>query len=215
MTKHKNLIISILLLLFSCGVSATPFEGVIYFKKTSGSEHTYFRYYIKGDNVRIEDVNEEGQLNGILLIDMTKVSLKMLSCSAQLYIEVPISPSSEQPRIKVDRTGEVKMIAGQECELWKALDTQDYTRFEFWVHEDNYPFFSPMLRMLNRKDKIAKAWIGLLIGDTFFPFEGIEYSSTGKEVTRLEVIELKPMELDPDLFTIPSNYSLFERRINN
>ncbi len=54
-----------------------------------------------------------------------------------------------------------------------------------------------------------------MIGGDFFPFEGIEYSSTGKELTRLQVIEIKEMELDEELFDIPSNYSLFERKINN
>lgn len=215
MINHKILISSLLFFIFSLVASASPFEGIIYFKKSGETEQSFFRYYVKGDKVRIEDINEEGTLNGILLIDMSKVSLKMLSCSAQLYIDVPISPSTEQPRIKVDRTGEVKMISGKECELWNVLDTENYTRFEFWVHQDEYPFFTPMLRMLNRKDKIAKAWVGLLIGEDYFPFEGVEYSSTGKELTRLEVIEIEETKLDDELFIIPSNYSLFERKINN
>jgi len=215
MIIFKRLIFSVLLLIFVSDLGANPFEGIIYFQKKEGDNITFFKYFIKGDKVRIEDVNEEGSLNGILLIDMSKASLKMLSCNSQLYIDVPISPENEKPEVKIERSGEFKMINGKECELWKVLDTKDYSRFEYWVNNGDYPFFSPMLRMLNRKDNIALAWTSILVGDNYFPFSGIEYSSTGKELTRLEVIEIEEKNLDTSLFVIPANYSLFERKISN
>ena len=215
MVIFKRLICSILLLFFISNVEANPFEGIIYFQKKDGDQVTFFKFYIKGDNVRIEDVNDEGKLNGILLIDMSKVSLKMLSSSSQLYIEVPVTLETEKADVIVEHSGDTKMINGKECELWKVQNTKDYSRYEFWVNKGEYPFFSPMLRMLNRKDNIALAWINLLVGDHYFPFLGIEYSSTGKELTRLEVIEVDEKDLDASLFVIPSNYSLFERKINN
>jgi hypothetical protein len=215
MNYYKCLITNLILILFVLNVSANPFEGVIYFQKTEGDNVTYFKYYVKGDNVRIEDVKEGGKLNGILLIDMKTVSLKMLSCSSQLYIEVPLSPPAEKPQVKIEKTGEIKVINGEECELWKVVDAKEFSRYEYWVNQGDYSFFSPMLRILNRKDKIALAWVSLNVNDNYFPFEGTEYSSTGKVITRLKVIEIKEKVLDPELFNIPSNYSLFERRINN
>ena len=215
MNYFKYLITNLILILFVLNASANPFEGVIYFQKTEGDDITFFKYYVKGDKIRIEDVNEGGKLNGILLIDMKTVSLKMLSCSAQLYIVVPLSPPAEKPQVKIEKTGEIKIINGEECELWKVVDAQEFSRYEYWVNEGNYSFFSPMLRILNRKDKIALAWVSLDVNDNYFPFEGTEYSSTGKVITRLKVIEIKEKVLDPELFNIPSNYSLFERRINN
>lgn len=215
MKLYKYLLTSLFIFSLSLASYANPFEGVIYFQKTDSKDVNFFRYYVKGDKVRIEDVSESGELNGILLIDMNKVSLKMLSCGAQLYIDVPISDQVNTPKVKIERTGDVKMIAGKECERWKILDTENFSSFEFWVNEGNYPFLTPMLRMLNRNDNIALAWVSLLSGDNFFPFEGIEYSSTGKELTKLQVIDIKEMELDSELFNIPENYSLFERKINN
>ncbi len=215
MKLYKYLLTSLFLFFLSLSSFANPFEGIIYFQKTEGKQVNFFRYYVKGDKVRIEDVNDKGELNGILLIDMKKVSLKMLSCSAQMYIDVPISEQVKSPKIKISRTGEMKMVAGKECERWKILDTEEFSSYEFWVNEGNYPFLTPMLRMLNRNDNIALAWISLLIGDNYFPFEGTEYSSTGMELTKLQVIEIKESVLDSDLFLIPANYSLFERRINN
>lgn len=213
MNHYKQFIAVITLLLLTTLVFSKPFEGVIYFKKMEEKEVTYFRYYVKGDNVRIEDVNEGGLLNGILLIDMEAETLKMLSCSAQMYIDVPVSPESEKPTVKIDRTGNKKSISGKECELWKVENTSDNTSYEFWVSEGDYSFFIPMLKVINRNDNIALAWLSAMIGSDYFPLEGIEYSSTGKELTKLEVIEIKEKQLNTDLFDIPTNYSLFEKKM--
>jgi hypothetical protein len=195
-------------------VYSSPFEGTIFFQKEGASEVTYFKYYIKGDKIRIEDVNEGGVLNGILLIDMKDASLTMLSCSAQMYIDVPIVEKSAKPNIKIDRTGKVKMIQGEECELWKVVNTKNFSQYEFWVNEGDYSFFTPMLNLLNRNDNIALAWVGLMMGNNYFPFVGTEYSSTGKLLTKLEVLEIREDELDSELFAIPDDYVLFERSKN-
>lgn len=211
MKKGIQLFLSLFLLFFVTSLFANPFEGVIYFQKIDDKEVTYFRYYIKDDHIRIEDVNEGGIINGILLIDLKDKTLKMLSCSAQMYIDVPIAPENDKLKIKIDRTGEVKMIVGKECELWKVVNLVDYSNFEFWVSKGEFPFFTPMLNMLNRNDKIALAWISTMMGNDYFPFEGVEYSSTGKMITKLEVLEIKEQEIDIDLFNVPVNYSLFEK----
>lgn len=202
-----------ILILLSTRLFSSPFEGVIYFQKMENKEVTFFKYYIKGDKVRIEDVNEGGLLNGILLIDLENASLKMLSCSAQMYIDVPVSPESEKPNIKIDKTGDKKIISGKECELWNVVNTSNHTTFDFWVGEGDYSFFTPMLKVINRNDNIALAWLSTMVGNSYFPFEGVEYSSTGKEITKLEVLKVNEKELDSNLFEIPSNYSLFEKKI--
>lgn len=211
MKKGIQLFLSLFLLLFTVSLFANPFEGVIYFQKIDDKEVTYFRYYIKDNQVRVEDVNEGGIINGILLIDLKDKTLKMLSCSAQMYIDVPIAPENDKLKVKIDRTGEVKMIVGKECELWKVVNLVDYSNFEFWVSKGEFSFFTPMLNMLNRNDKIAMAWISTMMGNDYFPFEGVEYSSTGKLITKLEILEIKEQEIDTDLFKVPANYSLFEK----
>ena len=56
--------ISLLVLAFLAGatlVSAQPFEGIIEFTKTTGPVVTTYRYYVKGDRIRIEVVGLDGQ----------------------------------------------------------------------------------------------------------------------------------------------------------
>lgn len=211
MKRQLRILSTLIVLALATSSFASPFEGVIFFQKVDGKDVTYFRYYVKGDHIRIEDVNEGGVLNGILLINMQEKSLKMLSCSAQMYIDVPVAKESERPKVKIDRTGEVRMILGKECELWKVVNMVDYSNYEFWVNVGEYNFFTPMLKMLNRNDNIALAWVSSMMGHNYFPFQGAEYSSTGKLLTKLEVIDIKDKELDLNLFDIPANYSLFEK----
>ena len=203
----------VILVLLSTRLFSSPFEGVIFFQKMEDKEVTFFRYYVKGDKVRIEDVNEGGLLNGILLIDLKEASLKMLSCSAQMYLNIPVTQENEKPKVKIDRTGNKKLISGKECELWKVENTSNYSSYEFWVGEGDYAFFTPMLKVINRNDNIALAWLSTMISSSYFPFEGVEYSSTGKEITKLEVIEIKEKELENDLFEIPANYTIFEKKL--
>jgi hypothetical protein len=211
MKKHLLILFTLFSFLLNSNSYAKPFEGIIFFQKSDGEEVTYYRFYVKENRVRIEDVNEGGLLNGILFIDLEDESMKMASCSAQMYINVPKAPEGDKPRVKIDRTGEVKMIIGRECELWKIVNVHDYSNYEFWVDKGEYTFFNPMLKMLNRNDNIALAWVSSMMGQDYFPFEGIEYSSTGKQLTKLEVIDLKEQDLDKGIFEIPSNYTLFEK----
>jgi len=211
MIKSLQLFLSLFLLLITSSLFASPFEGIIFFQKMDDADITYYRYYVKEEHIRIEDVNEGGVINGILLINLKEKTLKMLSCSAQMYIDVPIAPKSENPKVKIDRTEEVRMILGNECELWKVINLEDHSNFEFWVNKGEYSFFTPMLNMLNRNDKIALAWVSTMMGNHYFPFEGVEYSSTGKMITKLEVLDIEQKEVDIDLFKVPMNYSLFEK----
>ena len=45
--------------LFTTMTQAQSFEGVIEFKKTSGPVVTSYKYYVKGDHVRIEEVSSK------------------------------------------------------------------------------------------------------------------------------------------------------------
>lgn len=211
MIKSIQLFLSLFLVLITSSLYANPFEGIIFFQKMDGVDVTYYRYYVKDEHIRIEDVNEGGVINGILLINLKEKTLKMLSCSAQMYIDVPLAPKSNNPKVKIDRTGDVKMIIGNECELWKVTNMEDRSNFEFWVNKGDYSFFTPMLNMLNRNDKIALAWVSTMMGEHYFPFEGVEYSSTGKLITKLEVLDIIKKQVDIDLFNVPVNYILFEK----
>ena len=66
MNFYLRSLLFVLALTICSNVLAGPFEGVIFFQKADGQDVTYFRYYIKGNHIRIEDVNEGGGLNGML-----------------------------------------------------------------------------------------------------------------------------------------------------
>ena len=54
----------------STGAWAQAFEGIIEFTKTTGPVITVYKYYVKGDHVRIEEISARGEVQGIMLVDM-------------------------------------------------------------------------------------------------------------------------------------------------
>ena len=55
--------------LASASLQAQNLEGVIEFTKTTGPVVTNYRYYVKGDRVRIEEISARGDVQGIMLVD--------------------------------------------------------------------------------------------------------------------------------------------------
>ncbi|HRH36912.1 MAG TPA: hypothetical protein PK760_01120, partial [Flavobacteriales bacterium] len=63
---HRSLFIAgIALLGFSTNLNAQGFEGVIEFTKTTGPVITNYKYYVKGDRIRIEEISSRGEVQGI------------------------------------------------------------------------------------------------------------------------------------------------------
>jgi hypothetical protein len=64
---------------------------------------------------------------------------------------------------------------------------------------------------LNRKDKLAVYFMNIPDLEGFFPMVGIERKTDGVELTKLQVSNIEEGDLDDALFTIPTDYSKFER----
>ena len=64
----KSLGLSMLFLMLSFSSWASPFEGYLEFKWTKSSISTTYKYYVKGENVRVEEINQDGEVEGIMLV---------------------------------------------------------------------------------------------------------------------------------------------------
>ena len=66
------------------GLGAQSFEGVIDFTKSTGPVVTTYRYFVKGEHVRIEEISARGEVQGIMLVDTrdrTVPALRRERCS--------------------------------------------------------------------------------------------------------------------------------------
>ena len=205
--------LSTTLLAFALAFSAAAqsFEGVIEFSKTTGPVVTVYKYYVKGDHVRIEEISARGEVQGIMLVDMHDRTVTALSPERKLYMDVPNMRLPKDVDTKVEKTGEMKDLAGYKCEKWVVKSGTEDRVITFWVAADEFNFFLPLLETLNRKDEQAVFFLEIQDAKGGFPMLGIEQKMDGAEVSRLEVTKVTKGVQKPVLFEIPAGYNKFER----
>jgi Domain of unknown function (DUF4412) len=199
------------LFLFASTASAQSFEGVIEFTKTTGPVVTTYRYFIKGEHVRIEEVSARGEVQGIMLVDTRDKTVIALSPERKLYMDVPNMRLPKEVETQVQKTTEMRDIAGYKCEKWIVKSAKEDRQITYWVAADEFNFFIPLLEALNRKDEQAVFFLQITGATGVFPMLGVEQKMDGAEVSRLEVTKVTKGVQKPTLFEIPAGFNKFER----
>lgn len=194
---------------------AQGFEGTIGFTKNIGPVTAKYIYHVKDHMIRVEELDELGEIQGIMLVDTDKNSVIALSPERKMYIDVPNRRSSVQSMTEANQTGNSKMINGYNCHEWLVTSEEDGREVSYWVAQDDFDFFVPMLKTLNRKDKMALYYMSLPNSTGTFPMAGTEVKSDGMELTRLEVTKIEKNTLGSEMFSIPAGYSKFERETSD
>ena len=209
----KIILVGILIVFTSSILKASQFNGIIHFQKIDGEDTTLFKYYVKDQYIRIEDLNEKGDINGIMLMNTEESTVILLSNTKKVYINVPIS--NKKPKklnLDIEKPLDEVIVAGMNCVLWIAIDKTTQNKFEFLVHKNGYFFFNEMLELLNREEPIANVWLTMDVNDDYFPFVGATYSSTGDLISKIEIINIVEDDLPVEMFITPENYQPVETR---
>lgn len=190
------------------------FEGIIEFKKQTDFDTISYVYYIKGDKIRVDEVgaNYEAQ-GGSYLIDTKEKKIIAVSHARRLYFEQPASPvpANVKGTPEVTKTKNTKTIAGQTCTEYIVKSKEENTQISYWLAGGNYNFFSPMVKLLNRKDKSSVYFTKLTGVEGMFPFLSIESAIGSKdENTRLEVTKVQKKTIPASKFEIPKGYQKSE-----
>ncbi len=138
--------------LSSIAFASEPFQGTIKFTKTIGPVTANYVYYVKGDKVRVEELGENGEIQGIMIVDTKGNTVKALSPERQMYIDVPNKRPARETEVFVQKTNNTQEINGYKCTEVKVSGKNDGREITFWVADDHFDFFVPLLETLNRKD---------------------------------------------------------------
>lgn len=209
----KIVLIAILVGFSGLTLKASQFNGVIQFHKIDGTDTTLFKYYVKDQYIRIEDLTDKGDINGIMLINTEESTVILLSNIKKIFINVPIS--NKKPKalnLDINKTTEKQTVAGMDCVLWKATDKSTLNKYEFLVHKNGYIFFNEMLRLLKREESIANAWMTMDVEDDYFPFVGATYSQSGELISKIEILSIVEDDLPVEMFIKPDDYQAMETR---
>ncbi len=197
--------------LSTAAFASGPFQGTIKFTKTIGPVTANYVYYVKGDKIRVEELSENGEVQGIMIVDTKANTVKALSPERKMYIDVPNKRPARETEVYVQKTNNTKMVNGYNCTEVKVSGKTDGREVTFWVADDDFDFMVPLLETLNRKDKLATYFMNIPNLDGFFPMVGVERKTDGVELTKLQVNTVDKGDLNNDLFEIPSDYAKFER----
>ncbi|MBX2981258.1 MAG: DUF4412 domain-containing protein [Flavobacteriales bacterium] len=195
----------------TAAIQAQSFEGTIEFTKTTGPVVTNYKYYVKGDHVRIEELSSRGNVQGIMLVDNRDNTVTALSPDRKLYMDVPNMRLPKEIKADVKKTGEMKDMAGYKCEKWVVKSPSEDRILTYWVAQDAFDFFIPLLKTLNRKDEQALFFLKIDGAKGVFPMLGTEQKIDGSEVSRLEVTKVSRGAQKSELFEIPAGFAKFER----
>jgi hypothetical protein len=204
-------LLALTLMVSATALFAQPFEGIIEFTKTTGPVITNYRYYVKGERIRIEEISARGEVQGIMLVDTRDKTVTAISPERKLYMDVPNMRLPKDVEVQVQKTADLKDIAGYKCEKWVVKSPKEDRQITYWVAADEFSFFIPLLETLNRKDEQAVFFLQVKDNKGVFPMLGIEQKMDGAEVSRLEVTKVTKGVQKPALFEIPAGYNKFER----
>ena len=199
------------LVLLASNASAQAFEGVIEFTKTTGPVVTNYKYFVKGERVRIEEISARGEVQGIMLVDTRDKTVTAISPERKLYMDVPNMRLPKEVDTTVQKTADLKDMAGYKCEKWVVKSPKEDRILTYWVAADEFSFFIPLLETLNRKDEQAVFFLQIKDNKGVFPMLGIEQKIDGAEVSRLEVKQVTKGAQKQSLFEIPAGFNKFER----
>lgn len=187
------------------------FEGKINFKKTAGSIEMKYNYFVKGDHVRIEELNETNDVVGIQLVNINNKKLFAISPERKLYLEAPTRRSGANLDVKVLKTDRKKIINDVECSEIIVINKAQDRKVRYWVTKGNYSFFKPLLLVLNRKEKQAMYFLKIKDLEGYWPMKSVELViSTGKVVSELITVSIDVSKQKDELFEIPEGYTKFE-----
>ncbi len=198
---------------FSYTAVSQSFEGVIEFKKASHTDTTSYIYYVKDNNVRVDEIGSRSHnVEGSFLVDLSAKTMKSLNHERKLYME---QPTPADPIIKgtcSSKKGQnVKNLQGYKCQEYIVTNNTENTIITYWLAEGKFTFFEKLLHQLNRKDKASVYFLQIPDTKNMFPMLSVQTDTNGKETGRLEVTKITKKSIPANTFEIPKGYNKFEK----
>ncbi len=209
--NFKKSILAVASAILVTATSFAQFAGEIEFMKKVGSIEVHYKYYVSGDNVRVEEITD-GAIEGVQLMDLKEGTMLAVSPERKMYMEVPNKRPASDLDVEVNKTGKTKTINGFKCEEIIVTCQDKDRKIVYWVAKGDYDFFIPMLKTLNRKENQSMFFMEIPGMDGYFPMLSVETTlSDGTQVSELTAGKITKKKIANDMFEVPSGFSKFEK----
>jgi hypothetical protein len=163
--------------------------------------------------VKLDQYSKKGNtVEGSFLFDLAKNEIKFINPKRKLWgPQVSETPQLISGTCNVVKGAGAKTIAGAKCREYIVKNTTENTVITYWITENKYTFFMPLIKLWNRKDK-QSIYFGQIknLPEGSMPMMSEEKQlSDGKLLTRLEVIKVSNTVPDDSALEIPAGYNKF------
>lgn len=171
-------------------------------------------YYVKGDNVKLDQISKKsGKVEGSFIFDLAAKSIKFVNPARKVWGDHKSeTPPVVQGASEISHNKTTKMVAGKMCQEYVVKNTTENTIITYWVSNDKFGFFIPLVQLWNRKDK-QSIYFGQLkdLPKGSMPMMSVETTLDGKVVNRLEVTKLEKKAIDAAMISVPADFKKFEQ----
>ena len=205
-----NFLLSFIILFSGMFNSPDAFEGSIEVICSSLYDTSYFTYYVKNQNVRINKFNDNNILVQSMIIDLDKDEIFVLSPEKKLYRQLEINKelSEEQEGFVILKTENSRTVNGYECYQWRVKNKERNMEVAYWVWQNNFYFFQELVHLLNRTDQTYEFFDKIPETQGFFPLLTVERTLLRREKSRVSVVNISSKKVDDSLFKIPVDFEL-------
>jgi hypothetical protein len=202
------------LMLISNIAKTQSFEGEITFIKQTSKDTSFYKYKIKNNIIRIDELDKNYKLTNYLLVYIDKEEIYAINPEKKLYTKLPIHPwqkNKKSENYKIFKTENYKSINGYKCYQWRVKNKKENTEIAFWVTNDKFHFFYDFLKILNRTEKSSIYYLTIPKTNGYFPMLSVERSLLRDFRLKLSVTKIEKKNLNSSLFKIPSEYKYFKK----
>lgn len=196
-------------------LTAQNFTGSIEFKQTTQKDTITNIYLIKDKLIKLDRYGKKtSEIEGSFIFDLNANTIKFVNPKRKVWGE---HKSETPPIIKgvcvVTKGTNTKSIQGVKCTEYTVKNTDENTIITYWIAENKYSFFVPLLKLWNRKDKQSVYFNQIKdLADGCMPMLSEEKQlSDGKFISKLEVTKISKKAPDDASLAVPPNYNKFDQ----
>ena len=195
--------------------TAQNFNGSIEFKYSTQKDTTTNIYLVKDKIIKLDQYGKKtNAIEGSFIFDLNTNSIKFVNPKRKVWGE---HKSETPPIVKgvcvFTKGTNTKSIQGVKCVEYTVKNTEENTSITYWVAENKFSFFVPVIKLWNRKDKQSVYFnqIKDLPEGSMPLFSEEKQINDGKLITKLEVVKIGKKVPDDASLVVPPNYNKFDQ----
>ncbi|HTF04499.1 MAG TPA: DUF4412 domain-containing protein [Bacteroidia bacterium] len=205
----KHLWLLFVCLSMTAALTAQDFEGIVEFKKQEGKSQENWVWYVKGDQVRVDEFQPGSRvLKGCYLMNTKDKTAKYLDHTAKTWSNHVAAPSTAPAGCTVAETKNSKEFQSYKTTEYTLKTPVDTMHFSYWISTGKFGFFKPAVQLLGPTNMYFKYYWALEPKDNTMPMLVTRKNAKDEETGRFEVTRIEKRELDANLFNVPADYKL-------